>query len=123
MTPRPSCSGNWTSNTGPRGAAATVAIAEALLAGAMWIALHRASNDVSPQLRFVWRLLLAAAAGSLVLFVPSLSGWIAGPIAAALVIIVSLLLRAVPPELITHLVGPIIGPTRIASFMERWYPA
>ena len=112
-----------TSNTGPRGAAATVAIAEALLAGAMWIALHRASNDVSPQFRFVWRLLLAAGAGSLVLLVPSLSGWIAGPIAASLVIVVALVLRAVPPELITHLVGPIIGPTRTASFMKRWYPA
>lgn len=110
-----------TSAFGPKGAAAAVVVAEALLALSMWIALHRAAPDVHLRLRFLPRLALAVAAGLALGLLLPITPWVTGPLAVALVLIIAILLRIVPAELFVAVAAPLIGHDEARERVARRY--
>jgi len=88
---------------GTKGAAVAGVLTEALLALLLLGLLFRGDRAVAPSLTFVWRPLLAVAAGSAVGLVLDVSGWIEAPVAAAVFVAVAVLVRAVPPEVLAAL--------------------
>jgi O-antigen/teichoic acid export membrane protein len=81
------------------GAAACGVAAEGVLCAMLAWRLARADEDVLPRLAFAWRPLVALGAGLLVLLLP-LSPWLDGALAAVAYVVVALVVRAVPPELV-----------------------
>ena len=81
---------------GTKGAAVAGVATEALLAVCLLVSLHRREPAAVPGLGFVWRPLLAAAAGAAPPVLLDLSGWIAAPIGAAVFLVVALLDRRDP---------------------------
>jgi O-antigen/teichoic acid export membrane protein len=108
---------------GPKGAAAAVVIAEALLATTMWIALHRSAPDVHLHLRFLLRLVIAVAAGLAVGLLIPISAWITGPLAIVVVLAVAFALRVFPPELFVATFSPLMGHDEARAFVTRRYGA
>ena len=108
---------------GPKGAAAAVVIAEALLALSMWIALHRSAPDVHLHLRFLLRLSVAVAIGLAVGLLIPISAWLTGPLAILVVLAVAFALRVFPPELFVAAFSPVMGHDEARAFVTRRYGA
>jgi O-antigen/teichoic acid export membrane protein len=87
---------------GARGAAVATVAAEAVLALAYLWSLRRVRPDLTPRVRFILKVLTAAAAGGLaaLLPVPSL---VAALVGGAVYVAVLFALRAVPPEILAAL--------------------
>jgi O-antigen/teichoic acid export membrane protein len=85
------------------GAAAAVAT-ESLLAVVLLLFLARAAPGVAPSLAFLWRPLLAAAAGAAVTLLP-VDPWLVAPLAAAVFVAVAFVAGAVPAEIVPALRG------------------
>ena len=92
---------------GTKGAAVAGVATEALLAVCLLVSLHRREPAAVPGLGFVWRPLLAAAAGAAPPVLLDLSGWIEAPIGAAVFLVVALLDRAIPAEVLPALLAPL----------------
>jgi len=84
------------------GAAATGVAAEVVLATALGVLLWRADPSVLPRVRFVWRPLVAAAAGAATLLVP-LPTWVDGAAAGLVYTGVAFAVGAVPAEVVAAL--------------------
>lgn len=106
---------------GTSGAALVVVAAEALLALVMWIALHRAAPDVRLHLRFALRLAIAVAAGLAIGLLVPLTAWITGPLAVAVLLALTLLLRVLPAELFVAVAAPVMGQDGARDFITRRY--
>jgi O-antigen/teichoic acid export membrane protein len=89
---------------GAEGAAVAAVLAETLLGLATFVLLVRARRGAAPAFGFALRLLPAAAAGVLVLFLP-LPALVLAALAGAAFLAVALVLRAFPPELLPALRG------------------
>lgn len=88
---------------GGRGAATAGVIAEAALFAALLLLLSRAEPSVVPRFGFVWRPLVALAAGAGVGFVPGLGGWLGGGLAVCVFAVAAFVVRAVPYEVLEAL--------------------
>lgn len=84
------------------GAAITGVASEGVLTAALGILLYRADRSVVPTLAFVWRPVVALAAGAATLLVP-LPSWIDAAVAGTVFLGASLALGALPPELVAAL--------------------
>jgi O-antigen/teichoic acid export membrane protein len=91
-------------SSGAVGAGVAAAIAETLLAGLLLLFLARADRRLLPSFGFAWRVGVAAAAGAAVLLVPGLPAVAAAVAAVAVYVVAALVVRAVPSELLIHLV-------------------
>ena len=87
---------------GGRGAALAGVVAEVVLLVALAAFLAQAERAVLPSAAFVWRPLVALAAGAATLLVP-LPAWVDGAVAAAVFVAVALAVRAVPAEILLAL--------------------
>ena len=87
---------------GGRGAALAGVVAEVVLLLALVAFLAQAERAVLPSVDFVWRPLVALAAGAATLLVP-LPAWVDGAVAAAVFVAVALAVRAVPAEILLAL--------------------
>jgi len=83
---------------GATGAAVAVVLGEVVLASLLFGMLMRARPGLVPDLRFVWKVVVAAGGASLVLVLPGLSPWVAAVIAAIIYTVIAFAIRAVPPE-------------------------
>jgi O-antigen/teichoic acid export membrane protein len=90
---------------GTTGAAAAGVATEAVLAALLFVFLRLREPALAPTLRFVWRPALALAAGSAVLLVPGVSGWLAGVLAGTVFLAAGFAVRAVPAEILPALRG------------------
>jgi O-antigen/teichoic acid export membrane protein len=87
---------------GGRGAAVAGVVAEVVLVLALAGFLARVEPSVLPSAGFVWRPLVALAAGAATLLV-ALPAWVDGAVAAAVFVVVALVVRAVPAEVLLAL--------------------
>ena len=90
---------------GAEGAAVAGVVTELALAVVLLWFIRRREADVMPDLRFVWRPVVALAAGAAVLLVPDISDWAAGLGAGAVFIAVGFAVRAIPAEVLAALRG------------------
>lgn len=85
---------------GAEGGAVAAVVTELGLALLLLILLRRGSHDVAPAMGFVWRPLLAGAAGlgATLALHASLNGWVVGAVATVVFAVVALVTQAVPAE-------------------------
>ena len=86
-----------------RGAAAAGVIAETVLAVILFVLLGRAEPSAVPRFGFVWRPLIALAAGAAFLAVPGIGEWLTACLVAGAFVVAAVLVRAVPSEVLTAL--------------------
>lgn len=86
-----------------RGAAAAGVIAETALAVTIFIVLARAEREVVPRFTFVWRPLVALAAGAAVLAVPGIGDWLRAVLVTCAFAAAALAVRALPYEVLEAL--------------------
>lgn len=87
---------------GGEGAAIAALVAEAALVLALGAFLARAAPAVLPRFAFLWRPLVALAVGLATLLV-ELPAWIDGAVAGAAFVVVAVLVRALPAEIVEAL--------------------
>jgi hypothetical protein len=83
---------------GGMGAAVSAILAESALCGCLLWIFAAGRRDVFPDLRFVWRPLVALAAGVAVALVPGPEGWVRVLLTVAAFAAVAVVVRAVPQE-------------------------
>jgi O-antigen/teichoic acid export membrane protein len=86
-----------------RGAAAAGVIAETALTVALLVVLARAERSVAPRFTFVWRPLVALAAGAAVFAIPGLGHVVQAAIVIAAFTLAAIAVRAVPYEVLEAL--------------------
>ena len=91
---------------GAKGAAVTAVVTELALALILLFFLRRRSADVAPSLAFVWRPLVAGAAGlgAVAALRTTFSGWVVGFVASGIFALVAIVAGAVPAE-VWHALG------------------
>lgn len=86
-----------------RGAATAGVIAENALAITLFVLLRRAEPSVMPRFAFVWRPLVALAAGAAVLAIPRIDDWLRGGLVVCAFALTAVTVRAVPYEVLEAL--------------------
>lgn len=92
---------------GGRGAAAAGVVTEGVLAALLLLALRRRERDVAPDLRFVWRPVVAAATALAVALPLSSHAWLAGVLGTLCYGVAAVLVGAVPREVVPALAAPL----------------
>lgn len=88
---------------GGEGAAVAAVATEVALLAALVLQLARSERDVVPSLAFAWRPAAALAAGIVPLLVPGLGDWVRAILALAAFVVVAVLVRAMPYEVLEAL--------------------
>jgi O-antigen/teichoic acid export membrane protein len=92
------------SSIGPEGGAIAVVIGEAVLTGALLIALARTDRSAVPSGALAIRLTISAALGAAVILVP-MNGWLQACAAVVVFAVAAVATKAIPRETITALTG------------------
>lgn len=106
---------------GAVGGAYAILTAEAVFIVSLYATLRRRAPDVAPSLLFVWKPLLCAIAALGALLLPLQSSWLAAAAGIGLYLVVAVLLRAIPAELIVGLASPVWGEERVRAATARHY--
>jgi O-antigen/teichoic acid export membrane protein len=106
---------------GAVGGAYAILIAEVVLGVALTAVLARVARDAVPSLRFVWKVVLCAGAGTAAAAAPWPSNWLQAVAAGVAFGAVALLLRAVPREAFVALGTPLVGESRMRAGLNRLY--